>query len=53
MIEFKNEMEKDTEEDEAVYIFLELLSNCYRRRTSDLMKLSETQIIWIYMTMKK
>ena len=46
-------MEKDIEEDEAVCIFLELLSNCYKGRTTDLMKLSETQIIWIYMTMKK
>ena len=33
-------MEKDTAEDEAVCIFIELLSNCLKRRTTDLIKLS-------------
>ena len=32
-------MEKDTEEND---IFIELLSNCHNRRTTDLIKLSET-----------
>ena len=37
-------MEKDSEEDKAVCIFVELSSNCHERRTTDLIKLSETRL---------
>ena len=35
-------MEKDTEEDGAVCIFIEFLSNCHKRQFTDFIKLSET-----------
>ena len=37
-------MEEDIEEDEAVCIFIGLLSNCLKRQTTDLVKLSETHL---------
>ena len=46
-------MEKHTEEDEAVCILIELLSNCHKRRTTDLIKLSETRLQTIIKASKK
>ena len=46
-------MEKDTEEDKAVCIFVELSSNCHKRRTTDLIKLSETRLQTIIKASKK
>ena len=38
-------MEKDNEEDEAVCIFIKLLSNCHKRRTIDLTNSNHLQIV--------
>ena len=46
-------MEKDTKEDEAVCIFIELLNNCHKRRTIDFRKLSETRLQTVIKASKK
>ena len=37
-------MEQDIEQDEAGCILSKLLSNCHKRQTTDLVKLSETRL---------
>lgn len=46
-------MEEDIEEDEAVCIFIGLLSNCLKRQTTDLVKLSETRLQTVIKTSRK
>ena len=53
MIEFKKEMEKDTEEDETLCVFIKLLSNCHEGRTTDLINLSKTCLQTVIEASKK
>lgn len=46
-------MEEDIEEDEAVCIFIGLLSNCLKKQTTDLVKLSETRLQTVIKTSRK
>ena len=46
-------MEEDIEEDEAVCIFIGLLSNCLKKQTTDLVKLSETHLQTVIRGSKK
>ena len=46
-------MEKDAKEDETVCIFIELLSNCSKTHTTDLIKLSDTRLQTVLKSSKK